>query len=112
MRIGELADRTGTTTKTIRYYESLGLLPTPARTAAGYRTYPDDSVWRLQLIRDLRVGGFDLATIGSLLHVVEGSTKDGVAKDLVGDAVRLVDDRLAQFRRMRAELDDLAHATP
>lgn len=112
MRIGELADRTGSTTKTIRYYESIGLLPTPARTAAGYRTYPDDSVRRLDLIRDLQVGGFDLAAIGSLLHVVEASPEDGVAKDLVRDAVRQVDDRLAQLRRMRAELDDMARATP
>lgn len=64
------------------------------------------------MIRDLQVAGFDLATIASLLHVVEGPTKDGVAKDLVRDAVRQVDDRLAQLRRMRTELDDLTHATP
>ena len=68
MRIGELAARTATTTKTIRYYESIRLLPTPARTDAGYRTYHHDSIRRLQFIRDLQLAGLDLATIGSLLQ--------------------------------------------
>ena len=47
MRIGELAAATGTTTKTLRFYEDSGLLPPPERTTNGYRDYGPDAVSRL-----------------------------------------------------------------
>ena len=43
MKIGELGDRCGVTAKTIRYYESIGLLAEPDRTSSGYRDYGDDA---------------------------------------------------------------------
>ena len=106
MRIGELAARTATTTKTIRYYESIRLLPTPARTDAGYRTYRDDSVRQVQFIRDLQLAGFDLATIGSLLTLADEPPNNRHARDLARDALHQIDDRLARLRRLRAELDE------
>src|SRR6266508_3019548 len=51
MRIGELATRTGVPAKTIRYWEQLGLLPQPARTAAGDRDYPPQAATRLGFVR-------------------------------------------------------------
>ncbi|MCM2387830.1 MerR family transcriptional regulator [Streptomyces albipurpureus] len=59
MRIGELAERAGTTTRTLRYYESRGLLPA-RRTENGYRSYGDDDLRLLQQIRTLQDFGFDL----------------------------------------------------
>ncbi|MFF3402109.1 MerR family transcriptional regulator [Streptomyces sp. NPDC002659] len=59
MRIGELAERAGTTTRTLRYYESRGLLPA-RRTVNGYRTYDEDDLRLLQQIRTLQDFGFDL----------------------------------------------------
>ncbi|MGW0903457.1 MerR family transcriptional regulator [Streptomyces sp. NPDC002853] len=59
MRIGELAERAGTTTRTLRYYESRGLLPA-RRSGNGYRTYDEDDVRLLQQIRTLQDFGFDL----------------------------------------------------
>ncbi|MWA13725.1 MerR family transcriptional regulator [Streptomyces sp. BA2] len=59
MRIGELADRAGTTTRTLRYYESRGLLPA-RRSGNGYRTYGEDDVRLLEQIRTLQDFGFDL----------------------------------------------------
>ncbi|MFD0414423.1 MerR family transcriptional regulator [Streptomyces sp. NPDC127108] len=59
MRIGELADRVGTTTRTLRYYESRGLLPA-RRDGNGYRTYGEDDVRLLQQIRTLQDFGFEL----------------------------------------------------
>ena len=56
MRIGELAATAGVTTKTIRYYESIGLLPEPARTPSGYRDYDETYADRLTFIR--RSGAF------------------------------------------------------
>lgn len=59
MRIGELAERAGTTTRTLRYYESRGLLPA-RRSGNGYRTYDEDDVRLLDQIRTLQDFGFDL----------------------------------------------------
>ncbi|MFI2347244.1 MerR family transcriptional regulator [Streptomyces sp. NPDC019443] len=59
MRIGELAERAGTTTRTLRYYESRGLLPA-RRAENGYRSYSEDDVRLLQQIRTLQDFGFDL----------------------------------------------------
>ncbi|MFE5853142.1 MerR family transcriptional regulator [Streptomyces sp. NPDC056500] len=59
MRIGELAERAGTTTRTLRYYESRGLLPA-RRTENGYRTYDEDDLRLLRQIRTLQDFGFEL----------------------------------------------------
>ncbi|MER5768798.1 MerR family transcriptional regulator [Streptomyces sp. NPDC001985] len=59
MRIGELARRAGTTTRTLRYYESRGLLPA-RRAANGYRAYDESDLRLLQQIRTLQDFGFDL----------------------------------------------------
>ncbi|MGH9027704.1 MAG: MerR family DNA-binding transcriptional regulator, partial [Acidimicrobiia bacterium] len=48
MQIGELAQHTGVSTKTIRYYETIGVLPAPARTPAGYRDYAPHAADRLR----------------------------------------------------------------
>ncbi|MET9520403.1 MerR family transcriptional regulator [Streptomyces sp. NPDC002994] len=59
MRIGELAERAGTTTRALRYYESRGLLPA-RRAVNGYRTYDEEDLRLLQQIRTLQDFGFDL----------------------------------------------------
>src|SRR5437879_5156559 len=55
MRIGELAERSGFTAKTIRFYEQTGVLPEPGRTSSGYRDYGEDFVERLGVVRRARV---------------------------------------------------------
>lgn len=69
MRIGELADEVGLSTKTIRYYESIDLLPEPERTSAGYRDYDTGAVERLEFIRQAQGSGLTLAEIGSILEI-------------------------------------------
>lgn len=59
MRIGELAERAGTSTRALRYYESRGLLPA-RRAGNGYRTYDEDDLRLIQQIRTLQDFGFDL----------------------------------------------------
>jgi peroxiredoxin/DNA-binding transcriptional MerR regulator len=56
MRIGDLARKTGTTRKALRYYEQLGLLA-PARSGNGYREYPDEAVRAVEVIRSLQEAG-------------------------------------------------------
>lgn len=69
MRIGELADRAAVSTRTIRYYESIGLLDEPARTPAGYRDYDDGALERLHFVRDAQATGLTLAEITSVLEL-------------------------------------------
>lgn len=65
--IGELARRTGTTVKTIRFYSDCGLIPPAGRSPAGYRLYDNDAVARLDLVRTLRDLGLDLAAIRKVM---------------------------------------------
>lgn len=68
-RIGELAKKTGVTTKTIRYYEQAGLLSPPARTESGYRHYSEADAERLAFIRVAKEFGFSLGEIREILAV-------------------------------------------
>jgi len=69
MKIGELGKRTSVPTKTIRYYEEIGLLPVPERAYNGYREYGDDAVLRLRFIRDAQATGLSLTEIASVLDL-------------------------------------------
>ena len=69
VRIGEVARRTGIPTKTIRYYEEIGVLPEPDRTANAYRDYSEDAVDRLTFVRDAQATGLSLAEIASILDL-------------------------------------------
>jgi DNA-binding transcriptional MerR regulator len=65
--IGELAERTGLTVKTIRFYSDAGIVPSTERSAAGYRLYDPDALARLDLVRTLRELGVELAVIRQVL---------------------------------------------
>ncbi len=67
MRIGVLATMSGINAQTIRYYESLDLLPEPERTPAGYRDYGAEVAERLRFIRDAQACGLSLDEIQTLL---------------------------------------------
>jgi MerR family transcriptional regulator, repressor of the yfmOP operon len=69
LRIQEVAAETGLTTRTIRYYEELGLLKPAARSEGSYRLFDPDDLERLRFIKGLRDdAGFSLAEIGQLLE--------------------------------------------
>lgn len=67
LKIGDLARATGTKVVTIRYYEKIGLLPAPARSAGNYRSYDGAALQRLRFIRRCRDLGFSLEQIRELL---------------------------------------------
>ncbi|OBG45175.1 MerR family transcriptional regulator [Mycobacterium alsense] len=69
LKIGELADMTGTTAPAIRYYEQIGLLPTPAR-VGGQRRYGNDDVRRLTFIRRCRDLGFPVEQVRQLVELM------------------------------------------
>lgn len=72
LTIGRLAEATGVHVETIRYYEKIGMLAKPARSAGGYRHYAPEHVATLNFIRRGRELGFPLETIRDLLRLNEG----------------------------------------
>lgn len=69
MKIGELARAVGLGSVTVRYYESMGLLPRPKRTPANYRIYGTDDAKRLEFIRKAKRLGLSLEEIKSILQL-------------------------------------------
>lgn len=67
LKVGQLAERTGVTVRTLHHYHHLGLLVPAARSAAGYRLYNDDNLARLYQIQLLKGLGLSLATISELM---------------------------------------------
>ena len=109
MKIGELADQVGVSTKTIRYYESIGVLAEPARSASGYRDYADDAVERLSFIRDAQRTGLSLAEIQSVLELKDaGSRSCEHTLGLLEAHLVDIDDQIARLTVARAEIAELA----
>ncbi len=109
MRIGELAELTGTTTKTIRYYESIDLLPDPPRTAAGYREYDGDSVERLRFVREAQSAGLTLTEIQSILELKDaGATSCQHTRALLRQRLSDLDNQIIALQRARDELAAMA----
>lgn len=109
MRIGELADAAGMTTKALRFYEARGLLPPPARTASGYRDYDPETVERLAFIRDAQLAGLTLTEIASVLEMKDTGT--GTCEHTASLLRRHLDDldgRIAALAETRQRLRDLA----
>ena len=75
LRIGQVAQRAGVSTDTIRYYERLGLLPKPQRSPAGYREYSEHVVKRITLVRNAVRFGFSLLELRGFLRVREAGGK-------------------------------------
>lgn len=75
MQRAELSRRTGCNLETIRYYEKVGMMPDPPRTASGYRVYGESHVSRLRFILRARELGFAIEQIRGLLDLVDGGTQ-------------------------------------
>ena len=71
MHIGELAEKTGLSLRTIRHYDEVGLLKASARTDGGFRLYSPDDFIRLMLIRRMKPLGFTLDEMMALLKVID-----------------------------------------
>lgn len=71
MQIGEVAERTGLSLRTIRYYEEVGLAVPSARSQGGFRLYTEPDVERLELIKRMKPLGFQLEEMGDLLAVLD-----------------------------------------
>lgn len=100
MKIGQLAKSTGLTPKTIRFYESERLLPPPARTYGGYRTYGPEDVERVDFIRKAKRLGLSLDEIRSVLQLHD------LRESTCGHVRSLLDAKLVQVEAALSDLRD------
>ena len=89
MHIGELAERTGLSLRTIRHYDDVGILPAASRTEGGFRVYTEGDVERLLLIRRMKPLGFTLEEMQELLAVTDAldAEKDPRRRELLRASV-------------------------
>lgn len=100
-----MSTQSGVNIETVRYYEKIGLLPEPPRTAAGHRVYLDDHLKRLTFIRRGRELGFTLVEIRNLLGLVDGGYTCGKVKDAAQTHLDDIRRKIADLRRMERALD-------
>ncbi|KAA0686105.1 MULTISPECIES: MerR family transcriptional regulator [Azospirillum] len=110
LSIGALGKATGTKPETIRFYEQIGILPEPARTAGNYRSYGAEHVRRLSFVRRARDLGFPLETVRAMLDLADQPDRPCDEVDaLVLEQLYEVERKIADLQRLRDELDRLAH---
>lgn len=108
MQIGELASQVGVSTKTIRYYEGIGLLPEPDRASNGYRDYGQRAVERLRFVKDAQDTGLTLTEIASILELrSQGETTCEHVVDLLERHLRGLDRHIETLRQTRAQLAEM-----
>lgn len=121
-QIGEAAERTGLTQRTLRYYEEKGLLRAPDRMEGGFRLYSQEDLERLQRIKELKdLLGFSLADIKEMLEAedvrlqikaewrkdadaAEKAARIRVSREMTLKQLALVEEKLTRMAAMRDEL--------
>src|SRR5262245_4328954 len=99
LKIGLLAEQTGTTVPTIRYYEEIGLLPRANRGHGGQRSYGEEDVGRLTFIRRCRDFGFSVEQVRTLTQLMRDPDRSCVeARDLAWQHLSRVRAKLGEFK--------------
>ena len=105
LSIGALARRAGTKVQTIRYYEQIGLIPPPERTAGNQRVYGRVQVQRLEFIRHGRELGFGLDAIRELLELSDQPGRSCVEADRIAcQQLEAVESRITRLAALAQEL--------
>lgn len=113
LRIGEIAEVVGLSPETIRYYERAELLPPPARTRAGYRSYGDEAVERLYFIQGAQRLGLKLDDIRNLLSIRDtGACPCEPAGELLEQRLTELDAQIRRLEALRTELVTMVEALP
>jgi DNA-binding transcriptional MerR regulator len=109
--IGKLAKATDVKVPTIRFYEQIGLLPTPDRTHSDRRVYGDAAVQRLAFIKHARQLGFPIDAIRTLLGLADEPARScDEANVLAQEQLTAVEIKIAQLQALRAELQRMVNA--
>ena len=108
LSIGDLAKATETKVETIRYYERVGILPKPARTAGNYRSYQPTHLARLGFVRHSRYLGFSLDQVRELLSLSDQKDRSCAQVDAIArEHLAEVDAKIKSLKKLRRELDSL-----
>ena len=111
MNIGQAAQASGVSTKMIRYYEEIGLIPAAARTASGYRSYGGREVNILRFVRRARDLGFSVPAIRELLALWQDQGRaSGDVKALALEHIGELNRKIAEMGEMVRTLEHLAEA--
>ena len=112
MRIGELAERSGLTVKTLRFYEQAGVLPEPDRDPSGYRDYTDTALPRLAFVRAAQTAGLTLAEVRQIIAIRQhdGPPCAHVTALLDRHAAHL-DERITELTALRTDVRRLRNRT-
>jgi MerR family transcriptional regulator, copper efflux regulator len=105
LKIGALAQRTGTNAPTIRYYEEIGLLRSADRQSGGQRVYGDADVNRLAFIRRCREFGFSIEQVRSLVALVQDPQRSCMqARDLAQEHLHAVRAKLTELKALERSI--------
>ena len=106
MRIGELSDATGASTRALRYYEEQGLIRSE-RLSNGYRDYRPEAVDVVAFIQDLLAAGLSSQILRDIMPCVDDGSAQAACSDLVVQVQQVCDDLLEQERRIRTRRETL-----
>ena len=110
MHIGELAERTGLSLRTIRHYDEVGLLPATGRTEGGFRVYAENDVERLTLIKQMKPLGFSLEEMAEILDILSalesGSEGAGAGQERLAEFLERAKAQRAKMARNLSQADD------
>lgn len=111
MKIGELAERAGTTPRTIRLYQELGLLQPADRSKGGFRLFSEEELRKLRFIHELKLLDIPLAQIAALFEArTKGTTTREAADQMICELrakLNIVNSRIASYLRMKEEIEQI-----
>ena len=109
MNIGEVAERSNLPSKTIRYYEDIGLIK-PKRSENGYRAFREADLHKLAFLGRARALGFSIEDCRTLMALYEDETRESAQVRAVAEVhLNAIDSKIAQLQSMRATLAHLVH---
>ncbi len=107
MNIGDAADQSGLPTKTIRYYEEIGLI-TPDRSGNGYRDFSDTHIHKLKFLSRSRNLGFSIEDCRVLLSLYEDKHRaSGEVRSVAQEHLSAIETKIAELQSMHATLSEL-----
>lgn len=107
---GQLAAKANINVETLRYYEKIKLLPTPARTSGGYRYYPEETLTRLEFIQQAKDSGFSLEEIKQLFSIIDmdlDRTNFENITNMIDNKIKVLDNRILELEKMKEILIDV-----
>ena len=108
MTIGQLTKTTGANRETVRYYEEIGLLDTPAKNESGYRIYTPETIKRLEFIRGAKELGFTLNEIQKLIKLSTGEiNRCSEVQEFVTEKLSKIREQIKHLQSLTGVLEDL-----